>query len=65
MAPSSTRSIVRLLPTISSCIGMTTAPHRSSDFGNSRASRAEIVFISACAWASATSLFRRATPSRL
>ena len=39
-APSSMSSIVRLLPTISSCIGMTTAPQpRPSVWGNSRASR--------------------------
>src|SRR2546421_301838 len=30
-APSSMRSIVRLLPTISACIGPTTAPHGAAD----------------------------------
>ena len=65
-APSRMRSIVRLLPTISSCIGMTTASQpRPSVWGNSRASRAEIASISACACASSTSRFRRATPYRL
>jgi hypothetical protein len=65
-APSSMSSIVRLLPTMSSCIGMTTAPQpRPSVRGNSRASRAEIASISACAWTTSTPLFRRATAYRL
>ena len=65
-APSSMSSIVRLLPTISSCIGMTISPQpRPSVSGNSRASRAEIASVSASARARSTSRFRRATPSQL